>query len=422
MAKLQKEARYVYTDIGNNNNKFWNILLFEDGACETKWGRVGEQGQSKRFDGYNVDQFESKCREKQGKGYRPQKTVGNPASAFSVQSENLAELAKNQIKSNSPETLALVGWLAKVNIHDILQATSLQYDESRGTFSTPLGIVTEDGIAEARTLLSHISSYVHQNDYDHPDFIKILNDYLMLIPQNIGRAKPDPRRLYPDVEAVQAQRNILDSLATSLQLALIPTEEAETAPLLFEAKLNLVKERSVIERISKKYRSTLQLRHLCSHLEVKSVFSVEIASMTRAFEAEGRRIGNVQELWHGTKAFNLLSILKSGFHIPSANAGYVTGRLFGNGIYFSDQSTKSLNYAYGYWDGKATDRCFMFLNDVAMGRSYMPQTFNEDLPKLGYDSAFAKGGTGSLLNNEMIVYKTFQINPRFLVEFSIGGK
>ena len=343
MAKLQKEARYIYTDIGNNNNKFWNILLFEDGACETKWGRVGEQGQSKRFDSYSEVQFESKCREKQGKGYRPQKTVGNPASALSIQSENLAELAKNQIQSNSPETLALVGWLAKINIHNILQSTSLQYDESRGTFSTPLGIVTEDGIAEARTLLSHIGSYVHQNDYDHPDFIKILNDYLMLVPQSVGRAKPDPRRLYPDVEAVRAQNNILDSLATSLQLALIPAEETETAPhpQLFEAKLNLVKERSVIERISKKYRSTLQSRHLCAHLAVKSVFSVEIASMTRAFEAEGRRIGNVQELWHGTKAFNLLSILKSGFHIPPSNAGYVTGRLFGNGIYFSDQSTKS---------------------------------------------------------------------------------
>ena len=45
MATLVKEARYILTNIENNNNKFWNVLLFDDGTCETQWGRVGEDGQ-----------------------------------------------------------------------------------------------------------------------------------------------------------------------------------------------------------------------------------------------------------------------------------------------------------------------------------------------------------------------------------------
>ena len=96
--------------------------------------------------------------------------------------------------------------------------------------------------------------------------------------------------------------------------------------------------------------------------------------------------------------------------------------MFGNGVYFSDQSTKSLNYAYGYWDGKHENNCFMLLNDVAMGKSFTPSGPSSNLPKLGSDSTFAQVEKSGVLNNEMIVYKTSQINPKYLVEFSPSGK
>jgi poly [ADP-ribose] polymerase len=93
--------------------------------------------------------------------------------------------------------------------------------------------------------------------------------------------------------------------------------------------------------------------------------------------------------------------------------------MFGNGVYFSDQSTKSLNYAAGYWDGKAADeRCYMFLADVAMGRPWHPdRTGSSVKPPAGYDSVFARGGKDRVLNNEMIVYRTSQVNLKYLVEF-----
>ena len=93
--------------------------------------------------------------------------------------------------------------------------------------------------------------------------------------------------------------------------------------------------------------------------------------------------------------------------------------MFGNGVYFSDQSTKSLNYAYGYWGGgQADNNCFMFLADVAMGKYFVPPGPSVRLPLSGYDSTFAQAGKSGVVNNEMIVYKTCQINPRFLVEFA----
>ena len=417
--KVVKEGRFVLTNLAGNNNKFWNIRLYSDGTCETHWGRVGENGQRKIFPAYSEIAFDSKCREKERSGYRPQKTLGNGAGSVAT-NDRLAEAAAEQIETGCPETLKLVTYLARVNVHRILEATTLHYDTSRGTFSTPLGIVTKDGIAEARTLLGQIGGFVHQADWSNEAFLPLLNDYLMLIPQNLGRVKIDAPALFPDLTAVQAQSSILDSLEASLQTVLSAPENPEEKPVpkLFEARLQLVDEERELARVRRKFAATSQQMHAaCAHLEVKRVFRVEIGSMARAYAETAKAVGNVQELWHGTRAGNLLSILKSGFVVPPQNAPHCTGRMFGNGVYFSDQSTKSLNYAHGYWSGQREDTCFMFLCDVAMGRSYTPKNWQEKFPLAGYDSTFAKAGVSGVANNEMIVYSTDRINPRLLIEF-----
>lgn len=426
-ASVVKEARYVLANIAANNNKFWNIRLFGDSSCETHWGRVGEDGQKKWAATFSEPSFDSKCREKENKGYKLQKTLNNSIGGGNTNNDKLAEAAVSQIGANSPETLKLVAYLARVNIHRILQATTMEYDTSRGTFSTPLGIVTKAAILKARQLLGEIAGLVKADSWDTvPTALQTLNDYLMLIPQNIGRSKPDPRKLFAGVEAVEKQSGILDALEASLQMVLsAPDAQAEPpTPKMFEAQLHLVTDETELARIRTKYQKSRQDIHVCAHLEVKRVFRVEISGMKTTWEQKGRKIGNVQEFWHGTRASNLLSILKSGFVIAPANATHCTGRMFGNGAYFSDQSTKSLNYAYGYWgSGRGRDEnCFMFMCDVAMGKSHTPKSWSETFPKAGYDSTFAKSGVSGVGNNEMIVYDTCQVNPTFLVEFGPKDK
>ena len=93
------------------------------------------------------------------------------------------------------------------------------------------------------------------------------------------------------------------------------------------------------------------------------------------------KIGNVKQHWHGTKASNLLSILKQGLIIPPADSVHCTGRMFGNGIYGSEQSTKALNYATNYWNasGDSNQRAFMLVCDFAMGREFRPQEVIGDI-------------------------------------------
>ena len=191
---------------------------------------------------------------------------------------------------------------------------------------------------------------------------------------------------------------------------------------LFDVKLRRVEDGDTLDRIHRKYRETQQDKHACAHLDVKAVYAVEIAAMQQAFEAHGRPLGFVNELWHGTKIANLLSILRSGLRVSPPASAHVTGKMWGNGVYASDQSTKALNYAYGYWSGQRSDNCFMLLLDMAMGKTYVPSSYTEKLPRPGYDSTFAKAGVSGVINNEMIVYRNEQVNIKYLVEFSPQGK
>ncbi len=424
-ATLVKESRHIMADIENNNNKFWNILLYEDNTVITQWGRVGEPGQSKSFphsDRHRAEKFyDSKCREKTKKGYNESKVLaGSTAKVQTVQHHNLAEVAKKQISTNSPLVLKLVEYLSQVNVHQILAATTMSYDTSKGTFSTPLGVVTKDALTEARNLLTEIGNYVQKSDYDNPSFTRAANLYLMRVPRNIGRGRPDLKNLYPNLSSIQEQNSILDALDASLQLIVSTPKDGKQVEeqKVFEAKLNYVEDGNTIDAIRRKYKSTMQSSHACFHLDVDTVYELEISSMKRAFEV-GSKVGNIMQLWHGSAAGNILSILKSGYVIPPSNAAHVTARMFGNGVYFSDQSTKSLNYAYGYWSGRSKDNhCFMLLNDVAMGKFYVPPGSSSNLPKPGYNSTFAQAGKSGVQNNEMIVYSTDRINPKFLIKFA----
>ena len=422
MANVTKEARYILTDLENNNNKFWTIRLFDDSTCETQWGRVGENGQSKSFADQARRSSTASAAKKRARAIsRPRRwATGSAASLWKTTNWPMSP------KTRSPPTARKLWpssriWPARMSTASCRHDHAVRYQPRHVLHAA--GHRHHDAIVDARALLTDIGAYVHAQDYGNKCLLHNLNDYLMLVPQNIGRGKPDPRILYPNLEAVQAQNNILDSLEASLQTILAAPKYPDEAvpPKMFEARLNLVNDGVEIDRIRGKYRATLQATHACAHLDVKRVFSIEIGAMRRAFEAEGRKIGGVQELWHGTKASNVLSILKSGFYIPPTNAPYVTGRLFGNGVYFANSSTKSLNYAYGYWDGKRDNNCFMFLCDVAMGSHYTPK-YGEALPKPGFDSTWAKAGESGVQNDELIVYNTNQIEPRFLIEFSPAGK
>ena len=398
--------RLIFTDLAANNNKFWHGDI--DGTTvKTNWGRVGDNGQFKDYPFTNVYSAEAKLQSlvngKLRKGYTRQATMGSGTTTM-TSATNIKSVAATQIKHNgNKETVDLIDFLVTRNIHAIEGTTTIRY--VNGGLQTPLGPVTPEGLDQASRILVDIASQTG-------DFGRLANEYLRIVPRVIGRRGADPHELFGSAARLKEENDLLTALR-----AVVVTDDVGQ---VFKTSLEIVDATSIdFKAIDKAFRNSMNRNHASASLRLSRVWAMEIEDAASAFQAD---LKPVQKLWHGTKDANLLSILKGGYVIPGRSSSIaVTGRMFGDGVYFSDQSTKSLNYATGSAPGQrshmGSQRKFMIFNDVAMGRIYKaPRPFSGGCP-VGYDSCFAEAGKSGVMNNEMIVYKTSQVNPRFLCEF-----
>lgn len=154
-------------------------------------------------------------------------------------------------------------------------------------------------------------------------------------------------------------------------------------------------------------------------LTVVNVFRV---SRRMEFESFADGVGNVQVLFHGSKAGNVFGILTRGMLLPQlvtqkfGVARTNPGNL-GAGLYFSDSANSSLRYALPTEAGSR----FMLVCDVALGRVHRTRTPMPGLAQApdGCDSVQAVGGSCEVFPfDEYAVYSVQQQRLRYLVEFS----
>jgi len=427
MSSIIEIKKFCMSSIDVNSNKIWLYELYDDDTVVCKWGRTGKGMQEKSFSGgkYFADK---KVREKIKKGYREVDVVASSSTSSSgivVAKNTLKDIATTQIQHSCPTVKKLIEYLTKVNAHNIHTATSgrITYNDTTGLFQTPVGVVSQGSIDEARKILVSLGDCVSKQSFDSAKMRHAVEDYLMLVPQEVGR-KLTTQGFLPDLVAVQNQNSLLDGLDASYASVMsgqneLPDqdEKAPDTPKIFNVRLDKLEDRKEWDRINKKYISTQQRMHKASRLKITDIYNVEIASMAQSFE-KGKKIGSVMELFHGTKASSCLSILKSGFLIPPASSSHCTGRAYGDGVYAAPASSKAANYATSYWGGNDEGRYFIFLVNMAMGKTFVPKNYYGRYPVVGYDSTWAKGGVSGVINDECIVYRVNQLNPIFLMELS----
>lgn len=431
---IQEKAMLIFTDAKNNNNKFYELILHEDGTLNLRWGRVDSAGQNKTTSGGKWE-FDRTISAKLAKGYVRSSAVSVTPSKAETNKVQLAEAAKRDIlgdratDKNSSELVKLIERLSEMNRHQIMAASggSIQVDES-GLIKTSLGLVTLESVLEARKILTSIEKFVAKKNFQDDKYIDFLNNYLKLIPQKVPTRRGWYENFFTEHTNLTQQNSFLDQLEGSIDLYKTKEEDMKkqlltngqgTPEEVFKTKLVLLEDKKIWAKIEKFYKDNINRSHVSSHLKLKNIYVVQNDDWDSRYHPVAKDIGNEMLLWHGTRAFNILSIFKVGLIIPrSGGSFHITGRMFGDGLYFSDQSSKSLNYSYGYWDGGNRDNnCFMFLADVAMGKAHTPSGPGSNLPK-GYHSTFAQGQKSGVMNNEMIVYDVNQANLRYLCEFS----
>uniref|UniRef100_A0A1I8J1C4 Poly [ADP-ribose] polymerase n=1 Tax=Macrostomum lignano TaxID=282301 RepID=A0A1I8J1C4_9PLAT len=118
-------------------------------------------------------------------------------------------------------------------------------------------------------------------------------------------------------------------------------------------------------------------------------------------------------LIHGTYSNSAENIISNGFNVG-------TQGMFGAGIYFATDTSKSVQYARDN-NVKTLLLCEVLLGKTLICTSAQTNLNLQTVQNQGYDSVFARRGTKStqgVLNDEYIVYRPEQATPRYLVKFT----
>lgn len=459
---IVKESMLILVSAAANSNKFYHVTLSADGVVTKRYGRVGVEGvtNTERTGqaGYNKI-----INQKLRKGYQETAVVADSSTAI-AKNDNLSEIAKKALISEGGTNSVLeelVDTLVRLNNHDILETSGgLIKVNSDGLMTTPLGLINQSSIQAARNILATLE----RTPVSNPQFVPQLEEYLRLIPQKVGSKRGWYETFFDKDNTFAAQQEFLKQLSESLALR----EERKKAAVeaaassgktdeelaakyenLFKIKVRLLEDDKEFSRINDLFEAGKSRHHHASvNLKLKRVYALTDEESVARYEELKNELGNVKTLWHGTRANNVLSILRKRLFSPpvSGSSIQIQGRLFGSGVYLAPAlagplsdygktgkpkpipggSTKSLNYSVGgIWDRGARDtRCFMFLTESVLGREFSPDArygYSDDRIQRSkkYDSIHAYANRAGLMNDEVIIWNAEQISIRYLCEFEV---
>ncbi|KAJ2488715.1 hypothetical protein IWW37_004586 [Coemansia sp. RSA 2050] len=383
-----------------------------------------------------------------------------------TQKTNVIEKALEEVSYKDDSAKELVRTISEKNVHKITEASGITFDSSDGLFKTPLGVIQRGGVEKAIKLLDEIEEKL-------PEFLKLREDepnatlveqqkgqkrnakggvvaskippskkleevfvslrtlneeYFVIIPNRVSNARELSNLLFSQ-NAIDEQRATCDALLETLNLIddLMkkrmdePASNQVDVKPLFSVEIETISDESVLSLIRGMFELTKNNAHGYSNnnSRVLKVYRICLDAQQKPFEECSKRLGNVKMLWHGTRTQNLLSIMSKGLLLPDESPGQKSGTMFGKGLYFARQSTKSLGYCDGgYWTGSGnlTNTVYMFLASVAMGNSFTPMGATQGPPPHGFDSYWAMPGVSSVLNDEIIVFSSGQVRLDYIVE------
>ncbi|GAS94891.1 uncharacterized protein RMCC_1857 [Mycolicibacterium canariasense] len=422
-ANALETVMLIQVDARVNHNKFYELSKLPDGNTLARWGRVGAGAQSRVYPGHHS--FTAKRNEKLAKGYVEFGTSDRAGTAAPTNRPDLHKLVTAALLGVAGGSADLVSHLIGANRHAIDTATGGRIAVSdTGAVTTALGPVSLAQIARARRELATL-----RKGYDRP----AVESYLTLIPQKIASVRATD---WVTRSWCRDQDDLLDALESAVTMSATTTNTAADAqPIHFRhSMVEINKGEPGFAEIAARFEKSRNAMHDANRLTLHRVWELR-DEQKPAWDARKAALKHSRVLWHGTTAGNVLSILRTGLICPPSTAGAynTTGRMFGDGVYFSDQSTKSLNYAIGCAPGQRSragaGHPMMFLADVVMGRECRSETTlsgsalvsrsrtGKDDKGRGFDSLFVRGGHCGVRNNEMVVWNTEQIRLTHLCEF-----
>ncbi|KAH9891324.1 poly polymerase catalytic domain-containing protein [Cubamyces lactineus] len=387
------DAMLNQTDVGKNANKFYVLQLLhpigKDGSCVlyTRWGRVGENGQSQQKGPWPpamaVNQFKKQFKAKAGvdweqrvgmvpkkgdfryaeRSYDDDEEEKEKESKSGVSSKD-AEEEKIPDSTLPPEIQILCRLIFNSSLLDA-HLSSMNYDANK----LPLGKLAKSTILNGFAALKTLSEVIAQPAGAtalslggfRPAVEELTGRYYSIIPHVFGRGRPividNIDRLKKELELVDALGDM--EVASKLIASAIPKDadgrpvnplDAHFRSLQLSKMEPVARTSSEFSALETYTRDTHGATHRHYGVEVLQAFRVEREHETEAWMKAG--YGSIPDgdrllLWHGSRTTNFAGILKQGLRIAPPEAP-VTGYMFGKGVYFADMMSKSANYCHAY--------------------------------------------------------------------------
>lgn len=417
MVNSNREVFLVMTTI-TNNNKYYHMIDNGDGTFSVNYGRVGTPGQWHK---YPISQWESKYQSKVAKGYEDHT------------SERLVKKTKAEIKSQASEYKPIDEPSIEEVINFLLECADKTVQSNYRVSSME---VTPQMVAVAQTQINQIAAFATaSNDrYAVDQFNEMLLKLFMTIPRKMKVVNDYLANSTGDFGKILIrEQDLLDVMAG--QVVTPKDEESEKTVAKSEPEHTVLESMGITMRPVKPDEKEKILKLLEGNADLYfNAWAVTNKATQKKYDdfinnhrtSTGRKM-RTKLLWHGSRNENWISILKSGLLLrPNA---VITGKMFGNGIYFAPLAKKSLGYTSlsgSYWAHGGSDRAFMAVFETAYGTPWnvydtMGGVFRnfgyKDLKthSVGASCVHAHAGR-ALRNDEIIFYKEDQMTVKYLVE------
>lgn len=408
----------ILVDAEKNKNEFYKMTDLGGGEWSATYGRIGEkQGRSRVTRNVVVPKsypdymFGIKLMEKIIKGYQDKSAC-----------HGLTVLRKKD--PNIP-----VSGIKNKAVADLVEKL-MAYAQNviRENYTVSYTDVTPEMIRQAHVEIEHM-----RQSRNLEEFNQRLLSLMHIIPRKIdGRGDAGVKRML-----AESENNYADILVRETELLdimegqiLINQDTRQDDNIL--DKMGLVIEEAApdeIETVKNHLNNSLKPR-------LKQVFSVTNKHTQKQFESYLEQTRNQERqkdvtrlFWHGSRNANWFSILQKGLMLnPDA---VITGKMFGNGIYFAPSAMKSWGYTSsreGKWNNEVLPEAYMALYETAYGTPYEVNTYGGNWSGYSYKRlqaehpgcacVHAKKSRGMLYEDEVIFYREDQVTIRYICMFN----
>ena len=410
-------AYLVCVDSKTNHNKFYEMTENDNGSIDIAHGRVDKTAIHHHYEAWEKN-FNTLKAEKERKGY---KDVTALHMKKEVSSYKVAELSYKSVEDP----------VVQAALDRIIESSRMFISHN---YSITADKITQKMIDEAQYDLSRLSA-IAVNTTNAPaalyEFNKALEELFMDIPRAMNNVRDYMAKSTDDFDKIiQREGAMLDNLKGAIQITQPVAANGKNKDMtVLEARgltmrqVTYKEEDRITEHLGKDYQGDVERRFV-------RAFAVENLKTRGNYEQykKDHHISpkGVKLFYHGSKVENWYSIMSTGLSLnPDA---IITGKMFGQGLYFAPECRKALNYMDvkgARWNSGQFETGYTAIFSVALGKAYEPNrilgsTFTgKDLPN-GCDSIFAskKNPRLKLMNDEYIVFDQSACTIKYMMEMS----